>query len=233
MMVQRMNLSKVIFCSSMSVDCLLSLGEDLMGNVAEWSVKSLFLLSGLSAQFSLVALATKRLVLRGFAEQHALLGIHDTMTHIGQTAAAYTDGMHLGHLVGHSQKSGYRAEGHALEVHIKPGDDDAHATVGQFVADIYQSFIEKLRLIDAHDIIVGRQKKDAGRRVNRSGRNGIAIVAHHIGFRIAHINGRLEYLHRLAGKFGTAHAAYQLFGLARKHRATYHFYPSRAMHLTH
>ena len=39
---------------------------------------------------------------------------------------------------------------------LSVGDDDAHPTVGQLVADIHQSHIEELSFIDAHHLNVRR-----------------------------------------------------------------------------
>ena len=185
-------------------------------------------LTFLLGQCFLVALPAERLVFLCFAQQHALVILNGTVADVGQRTALHADGMYLGDVVGNGAEGRHGAEGYAAEVHVEPGNDDAHATVGQFVADLYQSFVEKLCLVDAHDVDVARQQQDAGRRVEWGRGYGVVVVAHHLFIAIARVDGGFEDFHLLLGKLCTTQTAYQFFGLAREHRAAYYFYSSWA-----
>jgi hypothetical protein len=60
----------------------------------------------------------------------------------------------------------------------------------------------------------------------------ILVMAHYILIRVAHIDRGLEYFHPLTRELRTAQATDKFLGLARKHRATHHLYPPRAMRLS-
>ena len=62
--------------------------------------------------------------------------------------------MHLGHFVGNGAQGGDGTERNAPEVHVESGHDDAHATIGQFVAYVDKPFVEELCLVDAHHVDV-------------------------------------------------------------------------------
>ena len=141
--------------------------------------------------------------------------------------------MHLGHLVGNGAQRGHGAEGHALEVHVEPGHDDAHATVGQLVAHVHEPVVEKLGLVYAHHVNVCREEQYGSRRVNGRGHDGVAVVAHHALLTVTRVYGRLEYLHLLVCEHGTLHTAYQLLCLAREHGAADHLYASGTAHLSY
>lgn len=102
----------------------------------------------------LVALAAERLILGLFADEHLVLVVHKTMTHVGERSALHADGVHLRHFVGYGAQSRYRAEGSALEVHVKAGYYHAHAVVGKLVAHRYEVHAEELRLVYAHHVEV-------------------------------------------------------------------------------
>lgn len=89
-----------------------------------------------------VTFAAERFIFGLLAEHHALLVVHETVADVGQRAASYADGMHLSHFVGNGAQGGYGAEGHALEVHVESGHDDAYALVGKFVAYGHESVVE-------------------------------------------------------------------------------------------
>ena len=107
-----------------------------------------------------VAFAAKRLVFALLSEHHSLVVGYETVADVGQRAASYADGVHLRHLVCYGAECRYGAERHAAEVHVEPRHDDADAPVGKFVAHGDQPLVEKLRLVDAHNLDVGRQEED-------------------------------------------------------------------------
>ena len=146
------------------------------------------------------------------------------MAHVSQRAALHADGMHLRHFVGNGAQGGDRAEGDSFVVHVKSGNDNPHPIVRQPVADLCQSFVQKLCLVDADDIYIGGKEENVAGRVNRCRRDGVAVVADHIFVRIACINGRLEDFHLLSGKLRPLHTPDKLFGFAGEHTSTNHFY---------
>ena len=163
------------------------------------------------------------------AKHHTLLSFHNAMAHVSQRTALNTNGMHLCYVVGNGAQCRHRTERHTFKVHVKACNDNANASVGQFVANGHQPLIHKLRLINAHHVDVCRKQQYRRRRIHGRAMNGIAVVAHNVVFRKARINGRLENLNPLFGKHGTFHTPYQLLSLARKHRATNHFHSSLAV----
>ena len=50
-----------------------------------------------------------------------------------------------------------RTEGNTLETHIQPRHDDAYAAVGEFVADLHQSIVQKLSLVDTDHVDIRSQ----------------------------------------------------------------------------
>ena len=89
------------------------------------------------------------------------------MTHIGQCAALYTYGMHLGYLVGNGTEGRNWPERNPFEVHVKPCNDDADATVCQFIAHINEIVIKELSLVNAYNVNVGCQQQYRARSVYR------------------------------------------------------------------
>ena len=172
-----------------------------------------------------VARAAQGFVLGRFAQQDLLVVLHRAVREGGQLSAFHADGMYLGHFVGNGAQAWHRAEGCAAEVHVEPCDDDAYAIVGQLVAYVNQSVVEKLGFVDAHHVDFRREEQDAGRRVDGSGRNGVAVVRHHFGLRIARVDGRLEDFDPLAGEFGALQPSDEFLCLARKHGAADDFNP--------
>ena len=82
------------------------------------------------------------------------------MTDVRQGATFHTDSVYLGYLVGNGAQSRHRTEGYAFVVHIQPCYDHTYTTVGQLVAHVNQSFVQKLRLINAYYIIVTCQQQN-------------------------------------------------------------------------
>ena len=60
--------------------------------------------------------------------------------------------MHFRDVFGYGAEGRHGAEGLTLEVHVEPCHDDALARIGQLIADIHQTAIEKLCFINAHHI---------------------------------------------------------------------------------
>ena len=79
------------------------------------------------------------------------------MADVCQCTALHADGVHLGHLVGDSTERRNRTEGNSLEIHIQPRHDDAYAAVGEFVADLHQSIVQKLSLVDTDHVDIRSQ----------------------------------------------------------------------------
>ena len=168
----------------------------------------------------------------GFAEQYAAVVVDNAMADVGQVSAFHADGVNLGHVVGDGTKCRHGTEGRAAEVHVQSGDDDADAPIGQFVAYVGQSHVEELRFVDAHHVDVRRQEQDAGRRVDGRREDVVLVVTDHVLLGVAHVDGRLEYFHLLAGKLGSAQASDELFGLAREHGTADYFDAARAVWFT-
>jgi hypothetical protein len=179
-------------------------------------------------QYLAVTAPAQRLVFLLFTQQHPLVVGNGTVGDVRQVTAFHTDGMHLRHFVGDGTQGRYRSERHTFKVHVQSGNDDSHPAVGQFVAHVYQPFVEELGLVYAHHVYFRTEQQDACRRVYRSRGDGIIVVRHHFLFRIACVDGRLEYLHSLTGEGGAFQAADQFFGLARKHGTADDFYSSSA-----
>lgn len=57
----------------------------------------------------------------------------------------------------------------------------------------------------------------------------MTVVRHHLFFRIARVDGGLEYLHTLFGKLSALQAAYQLLRLSGEHGAADNFDSAPAM----
>ena len=63
-------------------------------------------------------------------------------------------GVHLVDELGEREERRHRTERPAHEVLIEPGDDHAHAAVGELGGEIDQPVVEELRLVDAHHLHV-------------------------------------------------------------------------------
>ena len=140
--------------------------------------------------------------------------------------------MNFQHVVGDGQQLRHRTERHAFEIQVQTSHYHTDTIVCQLVAHIDYAIVEKLSLINSNHIAVARQQQDALGRIHRSGRDGIALMRHHIVIAVADVNAWLENLNLLMGKLGTTHAADQLLGLTREHRTANHLYPATAQHLT-
>ena len=79
------------------------------------------------------------------------------MADVCQCTALHADGVHLGHLVGDGTERRNRTEGNTLEIHIQPRHDDAYAAVGEFVADLHQSIVQELSLVDTDHVDIRSQ----------------------------------------------------------------------------
>ena len=147
---------------------------------------------------------------------------------VREVAAADADGVDLGDVFGRGHQRWHRPEGFAGVVHVQPCDDDPHAAVGQFAADLDDAVVEELRFVDAHDVDLRGHQQDVARRVDRRGADGVGVVRNDLLLRVAHVDAGFEYLDFLVCVPGAFEAAYQLLGLTREHRAADHFDPALA-----
>ena len=113
----------------------------------------------------MIAMAAEWFVLLLLAQHNAAFARHLAVAHVGQVAAAHTDGVNLRHLFGHRTKGGHRTEGDALEVHIKSCHDDALAAVSQFVANGNETLVKELRLVNADHFGGFGQEQDGCRGI--------------------------------------------------------------------
>ena len=129
----------------------------------------------------LVALAAKGLVSVFLAKDDELLGVGQAVGVVGQSTATDADGVNLLDVFGDGHQAGHGAERFAEIVGIQTGDDYADAAlVGQFLDYIYNTVIEELGFVDAHDTDVGIDLKHAGRRFDGRAGNAVGIMGDHV-----------------------------------------------------
>src|SRR5262249_40583560 len=94
------------------------------------------------------------------------------------------------------------------------------AEVGELAHQIDQTRVEKLSLVDADDLDVGRERRAQRTAVGNALRGELAVVAgdEAIGI-VAVVGAGLEHLDVLAGDARSAQTAPQLLALAREHAA--------------
>ena len=109
---------------------------------------------------------------------------------------------------------------------VKSRHDYPHPAVGQLPADLHQSLVEELRLVDAHDIDVRGHQQDILCRIYRRGADRAGVVRNDLLFGVSHVDAGFEDFDPQAGEFGPLQAADQLLGFTREHRAAYHFDPT-------
>ena len=165
-------------------------------------------------------------------EEHPLVVVDEAVTYICQGAAAHADGVDLRHLVGDGEQVGYRSEGLAEIVHVETGDDDAHTAVGELVAYVGKAIVEKLCLVDAHNVDIAAEKEYLGRRIDRCRRYHVMVVADNIVLTVARVDHGLVNLNTLARKLGTLHTADKFLRLAGEHAATNNLYTSASAALS-
>ena len=129
----------------------------------------------------LVTLAAERLVSVLFTQDDQFLGIRQAVGMVGQSAAADADGVNFLDVFGDGHQTGHGAERLAEIVGIQTGDDHTDATlVGQLLDYIYNTVIEELGFVDAHDADVGIDLKHAGRRFDGRAGNAVGIRGDHV-----------------------------------------------------
>ena len=143
----------------------------------------------------------------------------------GYVAAAYTDGVELGDVIGRCQQTRNLAKGLAGEVHVESGDNYARTAEGKLVAYIGQGFIKKLRFVDADHTYAAAHQQDGLRMINRCGGNRIVVVGYDVLDMITGIYRRLEYLYLLVRNLCPPQPADQLLRFPRKHRPADHLNP--------
>ena len=94
----------------------------------------------LAGEQRIEAAPAARLVHPVRAEQHAVAAGDEPLRVIGRVAAHHADGVGLGDVLGDRQQLRHRLERLAQIVLVEPGDDHAHALIGQRVADIGSSW---------------------------------------------------------------------------------------------
>ena len=158
-----------------------------------------------------------------FTKHHLAVAFHNAVTDVRQISATYTNGMHLGDVFSNGTKCRHRTERCALEVHVKSGHHYTLSLVGKGIADIDNAGIKELRLVNTHHIGFRGQQQDSLTAGNRSGDNGIAIVAHHLGLAVTDVDFGFEDFYTLTGNARTTNTSDEFFGLSGKHAATNHF----------
>ena len=164
-----------------------------------------------------IALSAEGLVLLEFAEHHLLLASHNAVADVGQIAAAHADGVDFRHVLGNGAELGHGTEGIALEVHVETGNDDALAGIGQLVADVDESFVEELRLIDAHHVGLGREEQNGLAVLDGRRDDGVGVVAHHLVVAVAGVDDGFIDFNFLACYACTVHATQQFLRLSGEH----------------
>jgi len=79
------------------------------------------------------------------------LTVDETLGTAGRLAALDANGLELVHLLGYGHQQRHGAEGLAAKVHVQAGDDDAHALIGQLIAQLGDFPVEELRFVDGDD----------------------------------------------------------------------------------
>ena len=161
------------------------------------------------------------------AEQHAVLAGDEPLRVVGRVPADHADGVGLGDVLGDRQQLRHRLERLAQVILVEPGDDHAHAAIGQRAAHRGQILVEELPFVDADDFGL---RLDRVQQLTRSF-DGARLdphlaVRHDVVVGIARVDGRLEDLDFLAGDARAAQTADQLLALAAEHAADDDFNPT-------
>ena len=137
----------------------------------------------------------------------------------GERAALDADGVDLLDVLRHGHQARHRAEGLAEIVHVEACHDDAHAAVGEGLADFDERAVEELGLVHAHDLDLGADLEHVGGVLDGGGGELMEIVGDYFHVGISVVYGRLEEGDLLVGELGAAEPADEFFGLAGEHGA--------------
>ena len=125
-------------------------------------------------------------------EHHLFFVVGQAVRMVRQVAAPYADGVYFGYVLRRSHQRRHRSEGLAREVHVEARHDYPHPAVGQLPADLHQSLVEELRLVDAHDIDVRGHQQDILCRIYRRGADRAGIVRNDLLFGVSHVDAGFE-----------------------------------------
>ena len=145
------------------------------------------------------------------------------MADIRQIAAVHADGMGLIHIIGDRHQRRHRSERNALEIHIQTSADDADSAIRQLFANLHNTHIEELRLVDTYYVDIIDHQQDVLAAIHRCGLDHIAVVRDYILVAIAHIDSGFVDLYPQFGKLRAFHTPDEFLGLAGEHRSAYHF----------
>ncbi len=146
--------------------------------------------------------------------------VHEALGEVGGFAADDADGLEFVDLIGLGEEERHGAERFPTEVHIQPGDEDAHATLGELVGDLGDFLIEELGFVNTDDGGVALQVgEDVAGAINGQGFKDVTIVGGNFFDGVAVVNDGFEDLDFLASDGGAAQAADEFVGFAAEHGA--------------
>ena len=167
---------------------------------------------------SVEAVAAEGLVDVFLAEEDEVVALAEAVRVVRERAAADANGMHLLHVLGDGHQARHGPEGLAEVVGVEAGHDDAHAAVGEGLADFDEGLVEELRLVDADDLHLGGDfVEHLGGGADWGGGDFMEIVRDHLDVGVAFVDDGFEDGDLLVGELGAAQAADQFFGLAGEH----------------
>ena len=166
------------------------------------------------------AVAAEGLVDVFFAEEDEVLALAEAVRVVRERAAADADRVDLLDVLGDGHQARHRAEGDTEVVGVEARHDDAHAAVGEGLADFDEGVVEELRFVDADDLHLRADLVEdllGGR--DGGGGDFMEIVRDYFDVGVALVNDGFEDGDLLVGELGAAEAADEFFGLAGEHRA--------------
>ena len=162
------------------------------------------------------------------------LAVDQALGAAGRRPTCDTDGLKLGDLLSLGHQERHRAKRLAAEVHVEPGEDDAHAASRQLIADLGELPIKELGLVHRHNRGLGIQPLE-----------DLAGIAHGYGFPtqtvvrrdllsvIPLVQSRLENLDLLLCNAGPPDATDQLLRLAAEHTPANNLDPATVVAVAH
>ena len=145
--------------------------------------------------------------------------INESLVPRGQIAALHTDGVELVDLFRNGQELGDWAKRFSPEIHVGPGHDDADASVCQGVGHLHHPHVQKLGLIDGHDVHLWANS--LGDLHGGGDGDGLGLVpvmgADGEDASVAVIQMGLEDLDLALGDEGPTNPAEKLLGLSAEH----------------
>src|SRR5262245_60171569 len=143
--------------------------------------------------------------------------------------ADHTDRVELVDYFGNSEQLWHWAKRLAAEITIGTGENDTRAAVRQCRRQVHDRWIEKLRLVDRHDLRLRRHEPgDLLGRVHRDRLHTPAVMARDVvDPRVALVEVRFENLNGLLRDDRATNTADELFALSAEHHPANDFDPPR------